>query len=77
MGQPCGDGRRVRLGRALGRRGTSCSTNSGAAYAYPAGGITVDGTGVWTVACTSTNNSYDVNGHVASSPTAERRGAHR
>jgi hypothetical protein len=48
--------------------GTSCSTNNGAAYSYPAGGITVDGTGVWTVSCTSTNNSYDVNGNVANSP---------
>ena len=49
--------------------GTSCSTNNGAAYSYPSGGITVDGTGVWTVACTSSNNAYDVNGNVASSPT--------
>ena len=56
-------------GGPLGRGGTSCSTNNGTAYSYPSGGVTVDGTGVWTVSCTSTNNAYDVNGNVASSPT--------
>jgi hypothetical protein len=49
--------------------GTSCSTNNGTAYSYPSGGVPVDGTGVWTVSCTSANNAYDVTGHVASSPT--------
>jgi len=49
--------------------GTSCSTNNGSSYPYPSGGITVDGTGVWTVSCWSWNNAYDVSGHPASSPT--------
>jgi hypothetical protein len=49
--------------------GTSCSTNSGRSYSYPSGGITVDGTGVWKVACSSWNHAYDVNGQPARSPT--------
>ena len=49
--------------------GTSCTTNNGAAYSYPATGIAVNGTGVWTVSCTSWNNAYDVANHVATSPT--------
>jgi hypothetical protein len=49
--------------------GTGCSTNDGASYDYPAGGITLDGTGVWKVSCFSWNNSYDVNGQLARSST--------
>lgn len=49
--------------------GTSCTTNNGAAYSYPATGVAVNGTGVWTVSCTSWNNAYDVANHVATSPT--------
>ncbi|HTX33115.1 MAG TPA: hypothetical protein VMD09_17175 [Solirubrobacteraceae bacterium] len=48
---------------------TSCSTNGGAGYAYPTGGIRLDGTGIWKVSCTSWNNADDVNGQPASSPT--------
>ena len=49
--------------------GTTCTTNNGAAYSYPATGVTLNGTGVWTVSCTSWNNAYDVANHVATSPT--------
>jgi len=48
--------------------GTSCSTNSGSSYAYPSGGITLNGTGVWTASCSSQNNALDVNGQPARSP---------
>ncbi len=49
--------------------GTSCTTNGGETYPYPSSGIALDGTGVWTVSCTSWNNAYDVNHQPASSPT--------
>jgi hypothetical protein len=50
-----------------GLRGISCSTNRGVSYAYPAGGISLNGTGVWTVACSAQNNAVDVNGQLGSS----------
>jgi hypothetical protein len=49
--------------------GTNCSTNKGPSYAYPAGGITLDGTGAWTVSCSSWNKAFDVTGHPATSPS--------
>lgn len=49
--------------------GTTCSTNGGSPYAYPSKGITVDGTGVWTVSCSSRNNALDVTGQAATSPS--------
>ena len=49
--------------------GTSCSTNDGQNYDYPSSGISLDGTGVWTVACASWNNAFDVNGQPATSST--------
>jgi hypothetical protein len=48
--------------------GTNCSTNDGPSSAYPPGGITVDGTGVWKLSCQSWDNSFDVNGQPATSP---------
>lgn len=49
--------------------GTDCSTNSGPGYAYPSSGITLNGTGIWNVACSSWNNALDASGQSASSPT--------
>lgn len=48
--------------------GTNCSTNDGAPYTYPAKGIRLDGTGVWTVSCSSWNNAFDVSGQPATTP---------
>jgi len=50
-----------------GLAGTTCSTNNGPTYPYPAGGVTLDGTGVWNLSCSSWNNAYDVNGLPATS----------
>ena len=47
---------------------TVCSTAAGRARGYPAGGITLNGTGVWTVSCRAYNNAIDVNGTPATSP---------
>jgi hypothetical protein len=52
-----------------GFRGIGCSTNGGAIHAFPASGMTLNGSGVWTVACSAQNNAIDVNGQVGSSPT--------
>jgi hypothetical protein len=49
--------------------GTVCRTNSGAGYIYPTGGITLNGTGIWRVSCTSWDNAFDVNDQPATSPT--------
>ncbi len=49
--------------------GTGCSTNDGASYAYPSDGISLDGTGVWNVSCSSWNNSFDAAGQPARSST--------
>ena len=49
---------------------TGCKTDNGAGYVYPAGGITLNGTGVWTVQCTSLNNAIAVDGsHASASQT--------
>lgn len=48
-----------------GLAGTYCSTNSGTGYAYPSSGVTLDGTGVWKVSCSSWNNALDVSGQPA------------
>ncbi len=48
--------------------GTVCSTNNGPAYVYPAGGVTLDGTGVWSVSCQAWNNAIDPSGAPALSP---------
>ena len=45
--------------------GTNCTTNDGATYSYPSNGVTLDGTGVWTVFCSSWNDSYDASGQRA------------
>jgi hypothetical protein len=41
---------------------TGCKTNGAAGYVLPAGGATVNGTGIWTVECQSVNNAYNVGG---------------
>jgi hypothetical protein len=41
---------------------TSCSVDGGAASAYPAGGLTVNGNGVQTVSCTANNGAVDPQG---------------
>jgi len=46
---------------------TTCSTNGSSGSTYPSGGIRVDGTGVWTVTCSATNNASDPSGQPASS----------
>ncbi len=51
-----------------GLHGISCSTNGGASHAYPAAGINLNGTGVWTASCAAQNNAVDVNGQLGSSP---------
>lgn len=51
-----------------GVQATTCSTDSGSPYSYPSRGITLNGTGVWTVSCSSQNDAYDVNGQPGSSP---------
>lgn len=50
-----------------GLRGTNCSINNGVSRAYPAGGIILGGTGIWTVLCSAQNNAVDVNGQLGSS----------
>jgi hypothetical protein len=44
-----------------------CHTNNGSTYAYPAGGIGLNGTGVYAVTCTAANNAVDPSGNRASS----------
>ena len=48
--------------------GISCTVD-GATRAYPAGGISLNGTATHVVMCGASNNAYDVNGTPASSPT--------
>ncbi|HLY49561.1 MAG TPA: carboxypeptidase-like regulatory domain-containing protein [Solirubrobacteraceae bacterium] len=50
--------------------GTVCSTNHARSYAYPSNGIVLNATGVWTISCSSWNNSLDVNGQPAASSTS-------
>ena len=46
-----------------GLAGMSCGVNGAPAQSYPAGGVTVDGDGVKTVACTAWNNAIDPQGN--------------